>query len=659
MAEIEIKLKGLAQIKSELRELKGELANATDPAQMAKLAEQAGKLKDQLADANEQVAVFASGSKFEQVSNSFSSMKDSLMSMDFEEASEKAKMFSKTLGSISPETIGNGIKGLVSTVGTLTKAFVQFGVSILTNPIFLLVAVIAAVVAGIVYFLNKLGFLKTIMEAIGAVIDWLIQGFKDLTDWIGLTNHAQTKQAEESAAALQEEREGIQKVVNGLDHKIAMLDAEGESTIALRIEKNKLLKVDAELNAQAIQTVSNMYGKTGAFGKVYGEMSDKATNVVQKLEVEEKKLTTELENENKKRADDNKKYLEDRLSASRLVQDLEVQLMEAGIEQELKSNEIKYRRLIEDLKTNEKLTGAERNRLRTEYELLYANAKDEIQQKELQKNKKFQEDALKIEQDAKDEFIKLVQDISEQNYVNSLTEKERELLAVNDKYFALQEAAKGNAEQMKIIEEAKSTEVAAINDKAAKDEIARLQAVADAKLAIQNEDLAMVTQGIGVLKSVFEKNKKIQKGLLIAENAAGIAKIIINTMASNAKALLLGPVLSAPIIARNNISAGIGIASSVAATAKGLAALGGGSATGGSAPGGSGGGGGGGSSSKTSTQEATPNVQMFGANNNANTFGATQQQQQNQPMVIKAVVVESDITSMQNKVSKIQQSAVL
>jgi hypothetical protein len=51
--EIPIKLNGLAAIKAELRELKGELANATDPKQMQELAMRAGELKDQLADANE------------------------------------------------------------------------------------------------------------------------------------------------------------------------------------------------------------------------------------------------------------------------------------------------------------------------------------------------------------------------------------------------------------------------------------------------------------------------------------------------------------------------------------------------------------------------------------------------------------------------------
>ena len=72
--EIPIKLGGLQQLKKEIREIKGELANATDPEQMQQLAQRAGELNDRLKDANEQVAVFSSGSKFESTSNALGLM---------------------------------------------------------------------------------------------------------------------------------------------------------------------------------------------------------------------------------------------------------------------------------------------------------------------------------------------------------------------------------------------------------------------------------------------------------------------------------------------------------------------------------------------------------------------------------------------------------
>ena len=701
--EIPIKLNGLAAIKAELRELKGELANATDPKQMQELAQKAGELKDQLKDANDQVAVFASGSKFEQVSNSFGSMKDSLMSLDFEEAAQKAKMFQQTLGSISPATIGNSIKGLISVVGSLSKAFVQFGVALLANPIFLLVAAIVAIVAVIGVIMNKLGILKPVLNAIGKVfefigyvIDAVIQGFKDLTDWLGLTNNAaedaadkQAAAAEKTAAAYEEKSKSI---VGGYDREIELAKLDGKNTVELEKQKQYWIIKTAEARLKAIKE-KIIAGKLSGdldeeeikeLRKAYNEQvevvkdSKHQVEVIDKTEANRKKEDREKEAEdqakttesNRKKAADSykarieaeKKYQAERLAARRQIEDLEASLLEDGVQKELQINKLKFKRLIEDTQarvTKTKEEEDEKARLLNLYYVEYSKTQDEINQKELARINQFEIDAKKIKEDAETAWLQTVQDIAEQNYVNSLSEKDRELLAVQYKYFELEKAAEGNAEQMAIIEEAKANELAAINDKAAKDEIARLQAVAAAKLAIQNEVLDLASSGIGVLKSIFEKNKNIQKGLLIAESAAGIAKIIINTSAANAAAVLASPLTGGmPFVAMNTVKAGIGIASSVAATAKGLAALGGGGApTSGTLPSSGGGGGGG---SNTSTQQATPQVNLFGGNNNANTFGANgQQSNQGGEMVVKAVVVESDVTSMQKKMNKVQESAVL
>lgn len=701
--EIPIKLNGLAAIKAELRELKGELANATDPKQMQELAQKAGELKDQLADANEQVAVFASGSKFEQVSNSFGSMKDSLMSLDFEEAAQKAKMFQQTLGSISPATIGNSIKGLISVVGSLSKAFVQFGVALLANPIFLLVAAIVAIVAIIGVVMNKLGILKPVLNAIGKafefigdIIDVVIQGLKDFTDWLGITNNAAEDAADKQAAAAEKTatayEEKSKSVVGGLDREIELAKLDGKNTVELEKKKQYWIIKTAEARLQAIKEkiiAGKLSGdldseEIAELKKAYTAQVEVVKDAKHQVEVIDKTEANRKKDDRKKEEEDEKKsaqdaaskaqeaykariaaekqFRADRLATIRQIEDIETSLMEEGVEKELKLNELKYQRILQDLLTNEKLIDTEKKRLKALYEAESAKTQEEINARELARINQFTIDANKLKQDAETAWLQTVEDIAEQNYVNSLSEKDRELLLVNDKYFALQEAAKGNAEQLKIIEEAKATEVKAINDKAAKDEIASLQAVADAKKAIQNANLDLVVSGVGLLKNVFEKNKSIQKGLLIAENAAGIAKIIINTAAANAAVTLKyalipgGPAIAAGEIARNKIGAGIGIAASIAATAKGLAALGGGGATGGTAPGGGGGGGG----SNTSTQQATPQVNLFGANNNANTFGANgQQSNQGGEMVVKAVVVESDVTSMQKKMNKVQESAVL
>lgn len=178
------------------------------------------------------------------------------------------------------------------------------------------------------------------------------------------------------------------------------------------------------------------------------------------------------------------------------------------------------------------------------------------------------------------------------------------------------------------------------------------KAVAEAKKSIQDSAFENISSGINLLKGLFEKNKALQKGLLIAESAAGIAKIIINTKAANAAATLKyallpgGVALAKAESTLNNISAGIGIASTIAATAKGLSAMGGGSAGGSASLGSTGGG----------SAPAAPSFNVVGAsptNQLAQTIGNKEQQP------IKAYVVSADVSTAQSLDRNIISSATL
>ena len=136
--EIPITLGGVRELRTQIKQLKGELINATDPKEVERLSENIGELSDKLKDANEKANVFASGSKFEQASNAMGLMRTQLMSMDFEGAGESASLFANRIRSINPAEFGTQIKGLMSVVGNLGKAFVSLGVGLLTNPIFLI-----------------------------------------------------------------------------------------------------------------------------------------------------------------------------------------------------------------------------------------------------------------------------------------------------------------------------------------------------------------------------------------------------------------------------------------------------------------------------------------------------------------------------------------
>ena len=163
--------------------------------------------------------------------------------------------------------------------------------------------------------------------------------------------------------------------------------------------------------------------------------------------------------------------------------------------------------------------------------------------------------------------------------------------------------------------------------------------VAEGRKAIQEASFAVAEQGISVLKGVFEKNKAIQKGLILAESAMGIAKIVTSTQAANAAdraaAALMGPAGAAYLSTKlvlNKVGAAVGIAANIAATSKALSALGGGGASGGGANG---------ANSPTGAPPA-PTFNVVG-NSGVNQIAQTLGQQQ----PIQAYVVANQVTTQQ------------
>ena len=240
--EIPLKITGIGAMKAELRELKGAIADATDPTQMAALAARAGELKDKIGDANEAVNVFASGSKFEQVSNSLGGIKDSLMSLDFEEANEKAKVFGQVMGKLNPADLAKGFGAFMGTLKMVGMQFIKLGIQILANPIFLLVAAITLIVVAIGVFLKKMGILETVLKITFMPILLIVKAFQALTDALGFTDSA----AEENSAVIKESTEKNIKAIeaemaarkqlfdvtqNLTNEEIAMIEAQTGVTI--------------------------------------------------------------------------------------------------------------------------------------------------------------------------------------------------------------------------------------------------------------------------------------------------------------------------------------------------------------------------------------------------------------------------------------------
>ena len=193
------------------------------------------------------------------------------------------------------------------------------------------------------------------------------------------------------------------------------------------------------------------------------------------------------------------------------------------------------------------------------------------------------------------------------------------------------------AEAEKIVSDKKVADAKAEADRL----LAQEKAVSDGKKAIQQQTLANIDSGLGLLKGLFEGNQEVQKGIIIAESAMGIARIIIGTQAADAAdtaaAALMGPFGVGYLATKkvlNRVSAGIGIAANIAATSKALSAMGGGGAPSGSAVGGGGGG----------APMTPPSFNVVGASS-TNQLAQTIGNQQNTP--VQAFVVSNDVTTAQ------------
>lgn len=169
------------------------------------------------------------------------------------------------------------------------------------------------------------------------------------------------------------------------------------------------------------------------------------------------------------------------------------------------------------------------------------------------------------------------------------------------------------------------------------------QTLADTLAAIREADFNNISAGLDLVKNLFENNKKVQAAALVAESAVSIARTIISTKAANqaaratgtAGALLTGgasTLAAEALVLKNNISAGISIASQIAATAKGISALGGGGTPPSSDNSPDGGGGGG---------VQAPSFNVVG-NSGVNQLAQLQQQP------VQAYVVSGSVTTAQS-----------
>jgi hypothetical protein len=612
--DIKTNTEGVKSLKQELRETVQALQQMpAGTKEFEEMTMKAAELKDRMADVNEQINVFASGSKYERVSNSLGEIGSAISNLDFEKAQDRAGAFAKAAGAIT-------FKDAIASVKQLGSTFMTLGKALLTNPLFLLAAVIIAIVVAVVKLLDKLGILKKIMDAIDKAIGVVVDALKELADWLGITDFAgeeahqnEMKRLDEAQARRKMAMDAFvlqQKgIISSLDNEIAVRRANGKDTADLEREKFKIIRN----NAEAEMRVREMQAKavaalTGVNSKAYQETL---------MQIEEAKQVF-------------------------LKAQADIDAFEAGV------------------MTNRRQRATEANKL-----------KDQELAKERQMLEQLR--LLRIQQEQ--DLYNQIEAIENEYYNSKLSKEQQEINAAREKYFGIIEAAREAGADTAVLEEAQQAalleiqqryqaERDAMRDKDVDDDqdaetkkFNWAKMTFEERMALLANFAGQTSQLLGAINSMvqnnaeneikaaagnekkqeelrkkaFEKNKKMQLAMAVVNAAQGILSAMAAPFPINIGMAVVAAATGIANIAK--IASTKYESPGSAPTAPNTAAA------------------------TTAAENAMPSFNLFGTGGNSQQ-NAGIPSMENQ-MVVKAVVTESDITETQGKVNKYALNAEL
>lgn len=256
---------------------------------------------------------------------------------------------------------------------------------------------------------------------------------------------------------------------------------------------------------------------------------------------------------------------------------------------------------------------------------------------ELKKQEEANQKAKDLAKKQQEDFLLQVEQLDEANYQAKLTEQERELGLIREKYLAMEELAKGNADAEKTIAEAKGREIAEVNAKFDREANERKRAELERNVDFAKQGLTIIQDLTDLFgKKGVESARKAFKVKKAAQMASALIDTYMNATAAYGSQFLPIPDPSSPV--RGGIAAGLAVAAGLVNVAK----IGAQKFEGGGSSGGGGGGGiSGGSISAGGATPQAPNFNVVG-NNGLNQLAQLQQQP------TQAYVVSGEVTSAQS-----------
>lgn len=525
--------------------------------------------------------------------------------------------------SLAKSAAGQKLLSMAQAAGAATMKVLNFVMK--QNPILLIVTAVAALVAAFALLGNA-------EEDEAAKQKRLVAARKKAEE-----------QLEREISLIKQKQKLGKGNVNQLQNELDIMKSKGATD-------EQLYKKEKEINNKRLNDLAYLKGYRGKlsndeateYNRLLAEKQILTNEYNNNLKEKEAQASAERQSKAKENRDKQKQNLEkerdDKKSAIESIKALEQEYADSKLsaqELELVNIDRKYQDELEAAKKYKQDT--------TIIEAAKAQEKADI-------NKKYEDERLKIieaanieaanlEKKRQEEYLLQIESLDELNYQNSLSERDRELLVVQDKYFALELAAAGNAEQLAIIEQAKNDELAVINDKHNAQDLEKRKQLNEARLNAVKDGLSSISN----LAELFAgKSKESQRKAFNVQKAVNIATATIDTyrsaQAAYASGSAINPIFGA-VSAAAAITAGLLNVKKIAAT---KFDDGGGASSGG----------GGGISAPQAPDVQAANFNVVGA-------GGANQLAQLSSNPIKAYVVSGDVTSAQSLDRNIVKNATI
>jgi|694.fasta_scaffold14420_6 hypothetical protein len=627
-------------LKAQLRDLQAQLANTEpDSAKYRELSQAAGELKDRIGDAAEAVGTQAGGA-FERVSGSLGLVTSRIANLDFEGAAEGAKLLAQNITQIKPGDITKGIQGIGS-------AFASIGKALLTNPIFLIGAAIAA---AIVYADELLSLIDGVTDAETQALDVQKERAalaKEQVDAIGAQEESLKRQGltEKEITALK---------LQALDTAILEQQAVVETT---RIQAEGQIKA-AERNAEYLKTfldfVTFPQRKLAEFFEGFVNGSIDILNKLG-LGIEKINVSGVFEDVNNFIVKQVFDPAAERKNQEQIVKDAEKSLVALNNQRDgiLNAQDAKEKAAAQkaaDDKAKAAKDAADAQ-LKAEQEVsdllnqLYEENLKEFEDAEKQKTAAAEAEAQKRLK-AEEEYDAAITGLRAEQDAANLTQDQKDIIAIDNKYLDLREKAIAAGESTVEIDAAYTAALEAQEQQSAERRKANEAAVQDAKLQSTSDALGAINGLVAAFAKGDEKRAKrafqVQKALSIAQATVDTYKgaNAIFTAAANNPATILFP-------AQPFIAAGVAIASGLA----NVATIAQQQFQGGSA---SGGGGGGGAQNTPSLPEGGGGGGTGSQPAQFNPLASSFLQDRPEQLTPRAYVLAGDVASQQEVRTKVE-----